>query len=742
MTHNRVHTESGPPTGHPGVAAPAIGSVWAEVLGLDAVAPEDDFFALGGDSLCALRAVTQIQEALGCQLDVSVLFEHPTFDEFVDAVIADAQAQATPALALEFEPADRDGDLPLSFPQLRLWTGQRQIGETPFYNVPCSYRLRGALDRDAMQRALDAIVERHEALRTCFPAAADGAAQQIIMAPAPVSMQEIDLRTEADPLAAARAWVASEARRPFAVETGPLLRTALLALADDDHVLALSMHHIVSDGSSMRVFGEELSALYGAFAAGSGSPLAPLALQYADFAAWQQRTFTDRVLAPHIEYWCDQLAGAETLELPVDRPRVLKRPYASGQFQFALSPEVVGGLRRIGRDENATLFMVLLAALQVTLSRTTGQTDISVGSPVANRNLAAAQKLIGFFVNTLVLRTDCDGNPTFTELVRRARRVAVDAYAHQDLPFDRIVDELQPRPQPGYNPLYQVHFQVVPMPLRDIKIGDLDAEFFESSSGATPLDLFVHCFESRDGVEGWVEFAADLFDEATIRRVLDHFAALCAAVAANPDCRVDDVVLGPPAAPLTGGAPVAGAPSVPALLEERAGGSPEVWAVTGGESHLTYAQLAHTARRIARRLSDNGVHPGVAVGVCGAATVDGVAAWFGALAAGARVVWLDPQDPPGWTSEVLAATGLRVVVATAATAHAVPAGPRVLVLDDGPQPREPLEAVTTTAIAMLAPTLTGEGVRAVPVDHATLTGNARALQQLFPLQPRDRVLHH
>jgi non-ribosomal peptide synthetase component F/SAM-dependent methyltransferase/acyl carrier protein len=569
-----------------------VAALFAEVLGVDVVDPDDDFFAIGGHSLLAVEAITRLEDIIDRQLDVSLLFENATINELVAALATTEDSSRSRTVPR----VDRSAPLPLSTSQARLWRNSASIGDAPFFNVPCCYRLRGPLDVVVLHRALNEIVVRHEALRTTFPVI-DETPMQVIGAPAPVPIEFVDLTNEPDPPAAAADAARQEARRQFDLEHGPLLRVVLLTLAADDHVLGFFMHHIISDGSSMRVLGNELAALYEAFVAARPSPLPELAIQYADYSAWQAEIYTEEALAPHVDYWRRQLERVPVVDLPVDRPRVLRRPYAAGQFSFTISEPTVERLRELANSENATLFMVLLAALQTVVARTTGASDIPIGSAVANRPIAAAEPLIGFFVNTVVLRTQLNGAPSFREVVRRARRVAVDAFAHQDAPFDTLIESVDFDAAPGCHPLFQLHFQVAPMPLRDIRIGDLTAEFVESSSGATPIDLLVHCFESSHGVEGFAEYAADLFDRETVESLLASYLTAIETFAVNPDLDIWDAPLGP--ASEVAGAPLTDIPPLEATHRGDAVASdptdPAAWTLptdTAPADALTFPILA------------------------------------------------------------------------------------------------------------------------------------------------------
>ncbi|HYR10725.1 MAG TPA: condensation domain-containing protein, partial [Longimicrobium sp.] len=370
------------------------------------------------------------------------------------------QSGAAPAAVPIAIPARGEGPAPLSFAQERLWFLDRMEPGNAFYNLPNAVRMRGALDVPALQRALGEIVRRHESLRTVF-AEADGSPVQVI---APfggfaLPVENLSGLGEADREAAARRRVQEEAARPFDLSAGPLFRAALLRLGEEDHVLLLSMHHIVSDGWSLGVLLRELSALYSAYRKGRESPLPELGVQYADYAVWQRGQLAGEALDRQLAYWRERLSGApELLELPTDHPRPAVQTYRGETVPVELSPELLGRLQALGRSEGATLYMTLLGAFQVLLSKYSGSTDIVVGSPIAGRTRKELEELIGFFVNTLVLRTDLSGDPSFREVLRRAREVTLGAYEHQEMPFEKLVAELQPERSLSHSPLFQVVF--------------------------------------------------------------------------------------------------------------------------------------------------------------------------------------------------------------------------------------------------------------------------------------------
>ncbi|HLL83363.1 MAG TPA: condensation domain-containing protein, partial [Longimicrobium sp.] len=435
-----------------------LAGIWAEVLGLARVGVHDSFFDLGGHSLLATRVASRARELFGVELPLRALFEGPTVAALAGRVeeMRRAELPVLPPVV----PVGRTGPLPPSFAQERLWFIDRLEPGGAVYNLPAAWRLKGALDLAALQRALGEIVRRHEALRTVFTEV-DGSPVQVI-APAggfALAVEDLSGLAEADRGAAVERRAGEEARRAFDLSAGPLFRAALLRVAREEHVLLLSMHHIVSDGWSMGVISGELSALYSAYREGRPSPLPELEVQYADYAVWQREQLEGRVLDRQLAYWRERLAGApELLELPTDRPRPPVQTYRGATVPVEISLGLLERLRALGRTEGATLYMTLLGAFQVLLAKYSGSEDVVTGSPIAGRTRKEIEELIGFFVNTLVLRTDLSGDPSFREVLRRVREATLGAYAHQELPFERLVAELQPERSLSHSPLFQVMF--------------------------------------------------------------------------------------------------------------------------------------------------------------------------------------------------------------------------------------------------------------------------------------------
>ena len=543
---------------------------------------------------------------------------------------------------------------PVSFAQQRLWFLDQLEPGSPFYNLPQVISIKGTLNVDALRRTLNEIVNRHEALRTTFAAGPDGP-KQIITKTLTLTVPVIDLthlpESEHDSTIATLAR--EEARRPFDITTDPLLRASLLILNSNTHVLFFTMHHIVSDGWSLGVLFRELGAIYEAFTAGKLSPLSPLPIQYADFAVWQREALQGPALQRQLDYWKAKLTDASpALELPSDKTRPMIQQFNGAQKVRYLSPGLTQKLKSISTEHRVTLFMTLLATFKVLLWRYTKQADIVVGSPIANRTRAETEDLIGFFVNTLVLRTDLSGNPTFAELLQRVKKVALGAYDHQDLPFERLVEEVSPERVPGRNPLFQVSFVLQNATGSLLELSDLILERLDVDSGTAKFDLSLSILEIAGRLKTTWEYNTDLYEAERIERMMDHFEVLLEAVVAEPDSRIAELPL------LTmsereqvlvewnqTGAAYPGEKCIQELFETQAERTPTATAVVDEKQRLTYAELDRRANQLAWRLRREGVGCESLVAVCLERSVDLVVALLGILKAGGAYVPLDPSYP-------------------------------------------------------------------------------------------------
>jgi amino acid adenylation domain-containing protein/FkbM family methyltransferase len=519
-----------------------VAGVWAKVLGLERVGIHDNFFDLGGHSLLATQVVTRLREASNTDLPLRSIFEAPTVAGMAKGLEA-ALAPGVGGTAPPIEPVPREQELPLSYAQQRLWFLDQLEPGNFFFNVPAAFRLMGKLDPELLGRTLNEVVRRHEALRTTF-AEADGRPVQRINPAQRLAVPILDLSdvTAAEREARVRSLAEEEARRPFDLTSGPLLRACLLRLDEEEHVMLFTMHHIVSDGWSMGVLVSEVSALYEAFTRGEASPLPELTIQYADYAAWQRGWLQGEVLEEQLSFWREQLKGGpETLRLRTDRPRPPVQTYRGARKSLELPKALAESLRELCRQENATPFMTLLAAFKTLLYRYTGQADIAVGTDIANRNRVETENLVGFFVNQLVIRTDLSGDPDFRELLARVRAAALGAYAHQDVPFEKLVEELRPERDVSRTPLFQVKLVLQNAPFRSLELAGLSLSPVEFEGGKANLDLTLFLSESERGLVGQMEYNTDLFDTATVARMLSDFRELLTRVVADPGARLSDL---------------------------------------------------------------------------------------------------------------------------------------------------------------------------------------------------------
>ena len=520
-----------------------VTNVWAQVLGRERVGARDNFFDLGGHSLLATQVVTRLRDYLRSEVPLHTVFEAANAADLarrLETLLAARAGVEAPPL----EPTPRtDGRAPVSFAQQRLWFLDRLEPGNTYFNVPAVFRLSGALDSALLERTINEVVRRHESLRTSF-AEERGEPVQVIAPSGDVALRVVELTDvpAAEREARARELAAEEAGRPFDLAAGPLLRALLLRLADDEHVAVLTLHHIVADGWSMGVLVREAMALYGALSRGESSPLEPLPIQYADFAVWQREWLRGEALEKLAGYWRGQLAGAPpALELPTDRPLPSSHTYRGARLSFAVPAPVASGLKVLARREGATLFMTLLAGFDALLRRYTGQEDVVVGTDIANRNRLETEGLVGFFINQLALRTDLSGDPTFRELLARVRAATLGAYAHQDLPFDKLVDELKPERDPRRPPVFQVKLVLQNAPFQSLELPGLTLSPVELEATQAHLPLTFFMRETDEGLSAVLEYNTDLFDAATAEGLASDFALVLARAAEEPGSRLSEL---------------------------------------------------------------------------------------------------------------------------------------------------------------------------------------------------------
>ncbi|MEH1889739.1 MAG: amino acid adenylation domain-containing protein [Nostoc sp.] len=630
-----------------------LAQIWAQVLKVEQVGIHDNFFELGGHSLLATQLLSRIRTSLKVELPLRSLFATATVAELAH-LIEQSQQQKIELISPPILPRARDAELPLSYAQQRLWFLDQLQPNSSFYNIPIALHLVGTLKVAALEQSLREIIDRHEALRTNF-VIVDGKASQIIQIQTnwTVSVVELQHLSPAEQEIARQQLAQEQALLPFDLANQALVRATLVVLSETEHVLLVCMHHIVSDGWSMGVFVKELAVLYNAYSQGQPLPLAPLPIQYADFAIWQRNWLQGDILQTQLSYWQQQLANAPALlSLPADRPRPAVQTFNGAHQEFTLSKELTARLAQLSQQQGVTLFMTLLAAFDTLLYRYTGQEDILVGSPIANRDRSEIEGLIGFFVNALVMRTNLAGNPSFSELLTRVREMAMDGYAHQNLPFEMLVEALQPERDLGHTPLFQVVFMLQNTDVQQVELTGLTVSSLPIESATAKFDLGLSMENTTQGLVGVWEYNTDLFDGSTIERMMGHFVTLLSAIVANPQQRISQLLL------LTQieqqqllvewNNTQADYPQdlyIHQLFEEQVQRTPNAVAIVFDNQQLTYHQLNAKANQLAHYLRSLGVKPDVLVGICVERSLEMVVGLLGILKAGGAYVPLDPDYP-------------------------------------------------------------------------------------------------
>ena len=482
-----------------------LAGVWAQILGIERIGVRDNFFEIGGHSLLATRVMSRVRDAFNVDLPLRAFFENPTIAQLAK-LVEEARGRGEENRTQAIVPRADAGPAPLSYAQQRLWFLDQLMPGTNRFNLSSAHRIGGWVDPAVLESSLNEIVRRHEVLRTTFRAV-NGEPFQIVAPTSWIALRLVDLSSKpvSQREAAALALASEEAKRPFDLERGPLLRTTLARMDKEAYIFLFTIHHIISDAWSTGVFWQELTQIWDAFAEGKPSPLPDLPIQYADFAVWQRNWLRGPVLEKQLAYWREQLAGMATLQLPTDRPRPEIQSTRGAALRVAIPPEVIAPVRTLGQLENSTLFMTLLAAFQTLLFRYTRQEDIVSGTFLANRNRGEIESLIGFFVNSMVLRTDFRGSLSFREVLRQVRKMSLDGYAHQDLPFARLVQELQPERDLSHNPLFQVAFQLLNAPSMASDEPDPDEPLLEGIRETAILDLTFTFWETGGGLDGEIE---------------------------------------------------------------------------------------------------------------------------------------------------------------------------------------------------------------------------------------------
>ncbi|MDV9187878.1 amino acid adenylation domain-containing protein [Streptomyces sp. SR27] len=765
----------GGPAPAPATAAPAAAPVRAsltaqeeilcgifgEILKVERVEPDDNFFALGGHSLLATRLVSRVRAVLGYEVGVRDLFRAPSVREFARRLASSAAGGERPVLA----PVERAAEVPVSFAQRRLWFLGQLEGPSSTYNVPWLIRLAGRLDVDALGAAVNDVVGRHEALRTVFPSVGGEPLQSIRPAEeALVALERVDVAADGVDEA-----VSAASRTPFDLATEIPVRAWVFRVSDEEHYLLLLLHHIASDGWSVGPLGRDLSTAYGARLAGGAPGWQPPAVQYADYAVWQRELLgaTDdpgSLDARQLAYWRGQLADLpQELALPVDRTRPQVASPRGGIHRFGVPAALHGRLSELARDNQSTLFMVVQAAVAALLTRLGAGTDIPIGAPLAGRTEDGLDDLVGFFVNTVVLRTDTSEDPTFRELLGRVRSTDLEAYGHQDIPFERLVEELNPTRSTAHHPLFQVMLAFLQATDGEqLALPGLSTSWHDVVTHTAKFDLDFGMTERHTadrepaGIDAHIEYLSDLFDHDTVVTIGDRLVRLLEAVAADPDRRIGTLdVLGDEerAALLRTGGDTrvdhADERPVHRLFAARAAETPDAVAVVCGDVRLTYRELDVRAGQVARHLIARGAGPEVPVAICLERGPDMIVAMLGILKAGAGYVPLDPANPVQRLQFMLDETRTPLVVTQESVAGRLPVAPgRQLLLMDRDRPvldaldgTDPAVPVDPSSLAYVIYTSGSTGTpKGVMIEHRSMSNRLQEMRQRYGLGPADRTL--
>ena len=627
--------------------------IWSIILKRDRIGIHDNFFDLGGHSLLATQVIARVRSVFRVDLPLRTLFEATTVAQLAET-IESTRLQSGDVVIPPVARVDRSRPVPLSFAQQRLWVLAQLDPDNPSYNIPIALRVVGAVDVLALEKSFNEVVRRHEVLRTRF-VGIDGQPMQVISPMMDIPLRVIDLGhlPEGERETTALRLATAEAKRPFELAYGPMLRTSLLRLSEREHVLLVTLHHIVSDAWSAGILVREITALYRNYAAGQPSPLPDLSIQYADFACWQRQWLSGNHLEAQLAYWKTTLGNSpQPVELPTDHPRPAVQTFRGASVTVMFPADLSDRIHSFSRHQGVTVFMTMLSGFYVLLFRYTGQTDLVVGSPIANRTRRETEELIGFFVNTLALRVELSGNPMAREVVERVRTACLDAYTHQDLPFEKLVEVLQPVRDVSRSPLFQVMFDMQNVQTPEVGIQGLHCTPFESGNHTAKFDLTLTVHETEQGLTGSIEYNTDLFEETTIQRQLSHFQTLLEGMVTQPETHIAALPLlskGERQRLLVDWNSTKNAypqgMCLHELIEGQVEKTPDAVAVVCQDQHVTYRELNQRANQLAHYLRQHGVGPDVLVGVCLERSVEMVVSLLGTLKAGGAYVPIDPDYP-------------------------------------------------------------------------------------------------
>jgi amino acid adenylation domain-containing protein/non-ribosomal peptide synthase protein (TIGR01720 family) len=737
-----------------------IAAIWRQVLGLAQVGLRDDFFALGGHSLLATQIISRTRQACDVELPLRALFEHSELGAFAEQVRL-IQASGSTNKQPPIEKVDRSQAVPLSYSQQRMWFLWQMEPDSPAYNVGGMARLRGVLDVARFEAALQALIMRHETLRTTFPSI-DGVARQQVHTQTGVRMAWKDFTAlDAD----GREWQVQqladdEAHQPFDLETGPLLRACLVKTAEQEHYLVLTLHHIVTEGWAMDIFARELSALYEAYVDERESPLAPLPVQYLDYSVWQRQWLESGERQRQLDYWTTQLGREHPLlELPADRPRPPVQSHQGELYRFDLSDDLAARVRAFNAQHGLTLFMTMTAALATLLYRYSGQTDLRIGAPVANRIRPESEGLIGAFLNTQVLRCQLDGQMSVGELFEQVRHTVIEGQSHQDLPFDHLVEALQPPRSAAYNPLFQVMCNVQRWEFQQSRtLAGMTVEYLANDARATKFDLNLEVTDLDHRLGCCLTYSTDLFDEPRIARMAGHWRNLLEALIADPQQRLSELPLlasGEQQRLLDSLGVEAGEhrldQCIHHLFAEQALMRQDAPALTFAGQTLSYAELDSRANRLAWMLRERGVGPQVRVGLALERSLEMVIGLLAILKAGGAYVPLDPEYPLDRLHYMIEDSGVGLLLSDAAMFKALGELPstvgRWCVEEDAaalaryPATELPLISLPQHQAYLIYTSGSTGKPKGVVVSHGEIAMHCRAVIERFGMRADDCELH-
>ena len=727
-----------------------LAQIFGKILNITKIGINDHFFELGGHSLLATQLISRIRDALGVDLPLKILFEHPVLSELARAV-DQLKTQQTKKHEQAIKPIDRSSKLPLSFAQQRLWFLYQMDPNDASYNIPAAFRVKGPLKIGLLQQVFDEIARRHETLRMVFKTI-NGLPEVEILPQSPIKIEYRKLQPSENSKTIEKIII-TEARRPFKLETGPLVRVKVLELSPEEFVIILNMHHIISDGWSLGVLMNEVGALYRAFRQRQPSPLPELEIQYVDFAAWQRNWLQGAVLEEHLTFWKEKLGhGSPPLHLPTDFPRPAALTANGAHIDFKIDPALTKKIQDFCKQHDLTLFMTLLSAFMIVLNKYTAQQDISVGTPVANRNRSEIEHLIGFFVNTLVMRGDLNENHTVKEFLMQMKDYALGAFDHQDLPFEKVVDAIQPERDVAHTPLFQVMFILQNLPVGPQQASDITIEPLAVENGLSQFELTLSLKEVDKAFEGNLEYNTDLFKESTMRRFIQHYLRMVEAVVSNPQLTLKQLSLFSEEEILqlmkSWNETARKIPDIAIhhLIEKQAHKQPERIAIVNGNQHMTYGELNYLSDALATFLINQGIGSGQQVGISLSRSPYLIVALLGILKSGAAYVPLDVNYPRERLEFMVSDSAISLLITEKslkekARFESIP----MLLLDEEDSWQDgqkiALPPVSPEQPAYIIYTSGSTGLpKGVVVSHRSVVNHNLAMAELFELNENDRML--